>query len=177
GCRTAGAGIGLARCVALVGCAAGERTEAAGAGGSAAPAPREGGTAPSRSRLGAGRTEDPVNVFERAAQLTDVSGRVTIDGQPMPNGSITFIPADGKGKPSAGEVKDGLYSVKVPPGTAKVAISRPVVVGKKQEYDKPDSPEQPLVKEGLPARYNVTTELTAEVKPGKNAIDFALLSK
>jgi hypothetical protein len=106
-----------------------------------------------------------------------VTGTVTIDGTPLESGSILFVPVDGKSPTTGGSIKEGRYSVRVPPGTMKVSISAPEVVGKKKIYPTADSPEMPVTKERLPPRYNESTELTLEVKLGTNEKDFELHSK
>ena len=111
------------------------------------------------------------------ARESRVSGSVTLNGQPVETGAITFVPVDGKTPTAGGEIKDGRYSVKVPVGTMKVSISAPKVVGKKKIYPTPQSPEMPITKEALPARYNDQTELRLDVKPGANQKDWDLQSK
>jgi hypothetical protein len=50
-----------------------------------------------------------------------VSGTVTVDGQPLPAGTITFYPSKGTAVP--GNISDGQYSVSgVPSGTAKITV-------------------------------------------------------
>jgi hypothetical protein len=103
-----------------------------------------------------------------------VSGTVKVDGKPIANGMITFMPVDGKTATAGGKIKDGHYSVKVPVGAMKVSISEPKFVRKKKLYDTPNSPEQDVTEESLPARYNENTELTFDVRPGRNEKDFDL---
>lgn len=51
-----------------------------------------------------------------------VNGEVTLDGKPLPGGTITFHPS--KGNPVGGEITDGKFSVTgVPTGTAKVTVA------------------------------------------------------
>src|SRR5690242_8413844 len=75
-----------------------------------------------------------------------VTGSVTLDGQPVELGAISFIPVDGQAPTTGGPIQNGQYSVpKVPIGEMKVAISGSKVVGKKKLYeDQPDSPEMPI---------------------------------
>jgi hypothetical protein len=86
-----------------------------------------------------------------------VEGKVTFDGKPLAKGKVVFHPQ--KGKPIEAELKeDGSYAAKdVPVGATPVTI----------------------VKEGVPPRYSdpKKTELTFEVKKGKNTADFDLKSK
>jgi hypothetical protein len=106
--------------------------------------------------------------------MADVTGTVTIDGTPAEKGSVTFLPADGKSATAGGEIVNGKYSARVPLGTSKVQIRVPKVAGKKKLYNTPDSPMQDILEEVLPAKYNDKTELTFEVKAGKNEKNWEL---
>jgi len=111
----------------------------------------------------------------RTAQVT---GTVSVDGRPLEKGSISFIPADGKGATAGSEIKDGKYTVsKVSPGTVMVQIRYPKVTGKTKLYDTPDSPTRDTLTEGLPKKYNDNTELRFDVQPGKNEKDWELSTR
>ena len=108
-----------------------------------------------------------------------VSGSVTLDGQPLKSGSINFLP-DGPGSPQGGgaPIIDGKYTVAkamgLVPGKYKVTIS--------SAGGPPPAGEAPgggaMAKESVPAKYNASSTLTAEVKAGQSTpIDFALESK
>jgi hypothetical protein len=57
-----------------------------------------------------------------------VTGSVTLDGQPLPAGTITFHP--NKGISVAGEITDGQYTVAgVPAGDAKVTVDTSAIKG------------------------------------------------
>src|SRR5262245_31539415 len=99
-------------------------------------------------------------------RMGEVTGSVTVDGKPAESGAISFFPLDGKSPTAGGMIKDGRYTAKVPVGNAKVEIRVPKVVGKKKLYDRPDSPEQPILQEVLPPKYNDQTELKFEVQSG-----------
>jgi hypothetical protein len=95
----------------------------------------------------------------------EVTGTVTVDGQtPAAGSSIRFVPADGKSPTAGATIEGGTYTAKVPVGTAKVEIRVPRV----KEKFKGDGPGGDRIEESLPAKYNEKTELTFEVKPGKN---------
>jgi hypothetical protein len=113
------------------------------------------------------------------AEPTDgiVSGMVTIDGEPPKDGSMTFIPADGKSATSGAKIIDGRYTARVPLGTSKVQIHVSKIVGTQKLYNTPESPVQPLMVEVLPPRYNAQTELLLDVELGKNEKDFVLTTK
>jgi hypothetical protein len=107
----------------------------------------------------------------------EVTGMVTINGQPAASGAVAFSPVDGQSPTSGGKIVNGLYSVKASTGTVKVAIRVPKVVGERKLYDTPDSPVQPLMEESLPPEYNDRTTLTFDVQPGVNEHNFDLKSK
>jgi hypothetical protein len=106
-----------------------------------------------------------------------VSGEVTLDGKPLEEGIIRFVPADGKSQTASAPISKGRYRAEPPPGEHRVEISAPKVVGKRKMYDAPDVPAVDDVVELLPARYNVKSELTLTVKPGSQTKDFPLSSK
>ncbi len=109
--------------------------------------------------------------------MAKVAGTVTLDGQPVEAGAILFVPVDGTAQTTGGEIKDGRYSVRVPPGAMKVSITAPKVIGKKKIYPTPDSPEMPVTVEAIPGKYNEQTELTIEVTSGANEKKFDLQSR
>jgi hypothetical protein len=106
-----------------------------------------------------------------------VGGSVTVDGQPLEKGTISYVPADGPGTPAQAAVENGRYDLRTAPGKKLVQISAPAVVGKRKEYNAPDAPLVEVTAERLPERYNSKTELTFEVKPGGNTKDWALETK
>lgn len=113
-----------------------------------------------------------------------VSGKITLDGQPLAQGVIRFQPesSDATTEVSA-PITDGSYSFTSStgpvPGTYKIGISSaqdPQFVI--PEGQSPGEFRPPPAKETVPDKYNVKTELTATVKAGQTeAIDFALTSK
>ncbi len=109
--------------------------------------------------------------------MGDVTGTVTVDGAPAEKGSVTFIPADGKGQTAGCEIANGSYSARAPLGTVKVQIRVPKVTGKKKLYNTAESPVQDVLTEVLPAKYNDQTELTLDVKAGKNEKNWELSTK
>jgi hypothetical protein len=103
-----------------------------------------------------------------------VTGSITIDGEPLSSGVISFVPAEGSGTPTTSNVAGGKYELTTSTGKKFVQISAPIVVGKRKEYEAPDAPLVEITDERLPPKYNSQTELTFEVKPGRNSNDFAL---
>ena len=54
-----------------------------------------------------------------------ISGSVAFDGRPVADGSITFIPEDGKGPTDGSPIREGRYQIKgITPGRKMVQIAR-----------------------------------------------------
>jgi hypothetical protein len=105
-----------------------------------------------------------------------VSGRVTLDSQPLTTGAIHFEPIDGQTATAAAVITDGQFTAKVPPGEKRVLISAPKVVGKQKMYETPDSPTVDITEEMLPKRYNSQSTLTCTVALGSQEETFELTS-
>lgn len=105
-----------------------------------------------------------------------VTGTVTLDGQPLAQGLIRFVPTDGRTASADTVIENGSYSAQVPVGDKQIWVSATKVVGKRKMYDTPDSPTVDVTQELLPARYNVQTTLTLKVEPGKQQKAFELTS-
>lgn len=59
----------------------------------------------------------------RSIETASISGRVTFDGQPVANGTIAFLPVDGKGPTAGAVIANGAYAVaKLTPGPKLVRI-------------------------------------------------------
>jgi len=104
-------------------------------------------------------------------ELGDVHGVVLLDGDPLPDATIRFIPVEGGraalGRTDAkGEYKM-LYS----------ARSSGALVGSVRVEITTADPDAPQSKEVLPARYNSKSELVREVTSGGQMIDFDLKSR
>ena len=89
-----------------------------------------------------------------------ISGTVTYNGKPLPDGSIVFLPASGPSAADPGTIHDGRFAFSARAGKKKVEIRATREVGPvnrtmgtrdKQSY--------------IPAQYNSQTTLTAEVVP------------
>ncbi len=113
--------------------------------------------------------------------LANVSGVVTLDGQPLSEASILFEPV-GKGRPSLG-VTDGAgrYQLEFTPGTAGALPGKHLVqISTWQEgYD--NGTVHPAKPERVPESYNrkaaTTPEMLRDVAGEGTTIDFALVSK
>jgi hypothetical protein len=113
-----------------------------------------------------------------------VQGRVMIDGAPVEEGVIAFIPAAGTSGPSAGGVVlAGNYSIpeeKGPVvGTYRVEIRASRKTDRKIEAGSPFPPGTMIDEtiDLIPAKYNSASELEHEIVAGANTLDFELQTK
>ncbi len=108
----------------------------------------------------------------------NVSGTVTLGGQPLKEGTVSFTPANGQGQTVSAPIKDGTFSAGLPAGDYKVQFSAPRPTGKKTKmYNTPDSPEVEEMAELIPDKYNTRSTLTLTVKGGSQKETFALDAK
>jgi hypothetical protein len=112
-----------------------------------------------------------------AAQRGTVNGTVTLDGGPLKEGVVRFVPVDGKTPTASANVADGKFTADVPVGEMRVEFSAPKVVGRHKAYDAPDSPVVEDVAELIPERFNIKSELRITVRKGSQDETFALKSK
>jgi hypothetical protein len=113
---------------------------------------------------------------DRGPERVVVSGTVTHNGQPVPEGTIRFDPVQTSLVPGAGAaIKDGRYTVDVhggvPAGTHRIRIE-----ALRQIKAPPGSPFAHGLKQYIPKKYNDNTQLTISVESGCPRItkDFAL---
>jgi hypothetical protein len=108
-----------------------------------------------------------------------VEGKITYAGEPIESGAITFVPTEG-GKNQAGGAPIIAGKYKIPAGTApKPGTYRVEIIGRKKTGQKVPFPgdEGQFMDETIlyvPDKYNAESKLTAEIKSGKNVIDFTL---
>jgi hypothetical protein len=134
--------------------------------------------------LGCGQSRDP-----NLPDLVPVSGQVTLDGNPLANASLMFVPTGSTPGTGSGAVTDakGKYELRTshdgigaPVGQYKVIISKLVLSdGSDYKLDSGVSPMDAGADESLPAQYSDPdqTILTANVPEGGGPIDFPLNSK
>jgi hypothetical protein len=105
--------------------------------------------------------------------LASLSGTVSYDGLPVEKGTITFLPADGKGPTAATPIAGGKYSVKVACGRKVVKIEGFKVLG--QHPFSPNNPRMVIDQQQIiPPCYNTKSELTRDITRADGTCDFAL---
>jgi hypothetical protein len=112
-----------------------------------------------------------------------LTGKVTLDGEPVNGGSISFLPEmpdSAEQRVTGGPIENGAYSVPAEQGANsgkyRVEVRWPKPTGKK--FKDSDTGEMlDTVKEAVPAKYNIQSELTADVSAEKTTFDFDLKSK
>jgi hypothetical protein len=92
-----------------------------------------------------------------------VTGAVTLDGKPVPDGDIHFRASDGRWGAEVGKIQDGKYQLMAKAGARRVEISASRII--------PGG-------EPVPEEYNAQSKLLAEgTAGGANVFDFNLTSR
>jgi hypothetical protein len=99
-----------------------------------------------------------------------VSGTVMLDGRPLDQGQITFVPTGGDGPAVGGMIQDGAYAIQRAdgpvPGSHRVAVYSAKPTGRKIKDETDPNVLYDEQAETIPDRYNAHSELKAEVKSG-----------
>jgi hypothetical protein len=109
-----------------------------------------------------------------------VSGKVTLDGTALANGTITFLPKDEGIRPFGGQIENGEYNIPEQKGGNAGAYFVQITSKKptgKQRQDEDTGQMVDIVEEAIPKKYN--TESTEEVKlsDDNNVFNYDLTSK
>lgn len=112
---------------------------------------------------------------EGGAKTFAVSGAVTFNGQPVPDGQITFRDTKA-GKAFTGPIKDGKYDVKAEAGDMWVEIVASRVVPGKVDSKTNPGIDEPVSEMYIPRQYNAETKLTAKVDSSSRTFPFDLVS-
>jgi hypothetical protein len=107
---------------------------------------------------------------ERAA----VSGQVTLDGKPLPYGTINFL-GQSSGRGASTAIQNGAYSIPEEQGpnagTYKVSI---IGYGKAPAGESESDESADLGPQVVPKKYNAESTLQAEITLGENVHNFEL---
>ena len=104
-----------------------------------------------------------------------ISGEVKVDGQPLKDGTIKFVPSDGKSSPVDAPIKEGKYKATLPPGEVKVEIRGNKVVGKIKMM--PESPEVDKVEELVNEKFNTKSDIKMTIQSGSQEKHFDVTGK
>ncbi len=112
-----------------------------------------------------------------ASSAVPVSGTVTVDGQPVEGGLITFLSVDDATPAAGAPIQDGTFQAEVEPGEKKVMILGTKVVG--EEYilkGVPDSGTREKLETITHPNYNARhlTPLTATISGPSEDMNFDL---
>lgn len=119
------------------------------------------------SEIGCGHNED----------LGTVTGTVTLDGEPLADAFIEFIPTSGEGSPSYGRTDaNGKYELKFSRSESGAWLGPNTVRITTEDVEDVNGEEQ-FIPEKVPTQYNVNSTLTADVESGSNTFDFELDSE
>ncbi|WP_020472584.1 hypothetical protein [Zavarzinella formosa] len=105
---------------------------------------------------------------------SEVTGKVTYNGSPLAEGTITFDSGDGA-VPGSAEIRDGAYKIAAKPGKNKVVI-RAFKIDPTIKANDPVRPVDNRVNY-IPAIYNDKSTLVADVSDSKKSFDFDLSGK
>lgn len=125
-------------------------------------------------------------------ELGQVSGVVTLDGNPLEGATVTFLPQTGSGNASrAATAADGSYELVYSGMNVGAVIGNhriTIVLGEEGQPEIPEGVDLDNLSEeqanqylstgpSLPVRYNDETELVAEISAGPNTVNFELTSE
>jgi hypothetical protein len=109
-----------------------------------------------------------------------VRGEVTLDGKPLDEGVVRFVPLDGQTPTASALIASGKFSERVPIGSHRVEISSPKLpkgIRSSKQMKRGTVNEGSALEELIPERYNTRSQLKAEVSRGTNEVHFDLKSK
>jgi hypothetical protein len=100
-------------------------------------------------------------------ELGTVHGLVKMDGQPLPDATVRFMPVEA-GRFSTGRTdENGEYELQYSQSAEGAVLGKHKVTIRTYSSD-----DDNVVPEKVPIQYNNETTLEAEVKPGSNELNF-----
>lgn len=111
------------------------------------------------------------------SNISQISGQVSYNGQPVQTGMISLEPTEGKTPPHGMPIKDGKFAsaanADIKPGKYAVRITAPDLSRSNPNANVgPNDPVPPTVPL-LPINWHVRSALTVDLKPGKNTVNFS----
>jgi len=110
--------------------------------------------------------------------MSTASGTVTMDGEPVKTGTVTFVKQDGDVAREGAIIADGRFVAKLRPGDYKIELNSQKTTGTRTQkgFDGKDEVVE-LTAELFPERYNAKTTLTTKIVPGPNTVNLEAKSK
>jgi hypothetical protein len=120
-------------------------------------------------------TASAVLFLTGCANQGTVSGKVSLNGQPLPGGVVTFFDSEGQSR-TGGINKDGTYTVSnIAPGKAQVSV---LTLNERPSIRDPENKNATSLGTyvPIPAKYmdKEQSGITLDVKTGKQPFDIAL---
>lgn len=112
-----------------------------------------------------------------ASTAVPISGTVSVEGQPVEGGLITFLAADGEAPAAGAPIKNGTYKAEVEPGNKKVMVLGNKIVGEELILKGvPDSGTRQKLETVTHPNYNAKhlTPLTATISGPSEELNFDL---
>ena len=111
-----------------------------------------------------------------------ISGKITFEGTPLSEGTISFMPSGAEGSSTAAQIQNGAYSAKVSPGKMiiKIYSERSLTPDEVKEYNTNPmtknsmTPAESVKKQVIPAKYNEKSTLTEEIREKRTDLNFDL---
>ncbi|QDU38009.1 hypothetical protein Mal4_23290 [Maioricimonas rarisocia] len=108
--------------------------------------------------------------------LGSVSGRITLDGEPLPNAMVEFAPVNGGSVAYGRTDDDGDYEMMFSRTQEGASIGENIVRITTADVTSENGNEV-AVPERVPAKFNRESELKRTVEPGDNEFNFELTSE
>jgi hypothetical protein len=102
-----------------------------------------------------------------------VTGTLTLDGTPVANATLAFIPVSGERRSYGETDSQGRYELWFTGQLAGAVVGEHRIEIRTGSADTP-SGEDVSAAETIPAKYNVESELTRTLKSGKQTLNFEL---
>ena len=112
-------------------------------------------------------------------QAAQVSGRVTLNDEPLTTGTVTFHPADGQGAVAVGAIDEhGHFQISTGTDAGLAPGAYVVTVVASESFQPADPSAEVQYRDLTPARYANTSEsdLKVDVRAGPNDVPLALRS-
>ncbi|WP_166823755.1 carboxypeptidase-like regulatory domain-containing protein [Thalassoroseus pseudoceratinae] len=109
------------------------------------------------------------------AEVGEVTGKVTLDGEPLSDAEVAFVPTSGGTTSTGYTSEDGSYLLVYDAERDGAEVGEHTIRVTRIQPEAQDG-ETPKQYEKLPASYNTESELKIEVKSGSQTVDIPLKS-